>query len=80
MEILMNYLMNVSPRDEFLEEYGKSPQKKSVLRGWIEEYNLTERFAKSDSSSNENLLERIMLMVNFFESMKHEYYSNFNFS
>ena len=41
----------LTSKDEFLEEYGKSPQTKSLLRGWIEEYNLTERFTKSESGT-----------------------------
>ena len=39
----------LTPKDEFLKEYGKSPQTRSLLRGWIEEYNLSHRFAKRDS-------------------------------
>lgn len=63
----------LTSKDEFLQEYGKSPQTKSLLRGWIEEYNLTERFAKSENGerNNETLIEKIMPMVNFFENMKH---------
>lgn len=68
----------LTSKDEFLKEYGKSPQTKSLLRGWIEEYNLTERFAKSDSSSNENLLEKITRMVNFFDTIKHTGKTRFN--
>ena len=41
----------LTSKDEFLQEYGKSPQTKSLLRGWIEEYNLTERFAKSENGA-----------------------------
>ena len=68
----------LTSKDEFLKEYGKSPQTKSLLRGWIEEYNLTDRFAKSESSSNENLLERVMPIVNFIETIKHTGKTRFN--
>jgi hypothetical protein len=34
----------LTSQDEFLNEYGKSPQIKSLLRGWIAEYNLSSRF------------------------------------
>jgi len=37
---------------EFLDEYGKSPQTRSLLRGWIEEYNLGDRFSEIGSGKN----------------------------
>jgi hypothetical protein len=38
----------LTSQDEFLNEYGKSPQIKSLLRGWIAEYNLSGRFADNE--------------------------------
>ena len=42
----------LTSKDEFLNEYGKSPQTRSLLRGWIEEYNLGDRFSKVESGES----------------------------
>ena len=39
----------LTSQDEFLNEYGQSPQIKSLLRGWIAHYNLGESFSKNQS-------------------------------
>ena len=39
----------LTSQDEFLNEYGQSPQMKSLLRGWIAQYNLGDSFAENQS-------------------------------
>ncbi len=66
----------LTSKDEFLNEYGKSPQTRSLLRGWIEEYNLGDRFSKVESGESISIfaqilekvvqLEILILSFNFF--------------
>ena len=47
--VKLGYILLTS-QDEFLNEYGKSPQIKSLLRAWIAEYSLSERFVQKETS------------------------------